>query len=291
MKADLSLLLITAIWGMSFVIIKNAVAAIDPYTFIALRFVLAFAMLALVFWRRLLRLDRPTLRAGVIAGVFLLAGFAFQTFGLQLVSASKGGFITGLSVVMVPFLAWRILSQTPSRNAVAGVVLATVGLLLLSLKDDWTMEYGDLLVLACALAFALHIVFIGKYAPRHDAMKLATVQIGFVAVTSSVLTIVFEGVPMALPSDGLAAAVFTGLVATALAYAIQNKAQVFTTPTHTALIFTMEPLFAALFAVVWAGELLTERVIVGGVLILAGMVVAEVPLERLARRQTTLPEL
>ncbi|MGQ9677133.1 MAG: DMT family transporter [Chloroflexota bacterium] len=277
LKADLSLLLVTAIWGTTFVIVKNAVATIDPYTFIALRFNLAFVVLALVFWKRLLRLDWPTLRAGIVVGIFLLAGFGFQTFGLQLVSASKGGFITGLSVVMVPFLAWRIVNQTPSRNAVVGVVLATAGLLLLSLKEDWTVEYGDLLVLACALAFALHIVFIGKYAPHHDALNLATVQLGFVAATSGVMALVFDGIPAGLPSDGLLAAVFTGVVATALAYALQNKAQVFTTPTHTALIFAMEPVFAALFAVVWAGESLTERAVLGGVLILGGMLVAEVP--------------
>lgn len=271
------MLLVTAIWGTTFVIVKNAVATMDPYTFIALRFTLAFVVLALVFWKRLLRLDWPTLRAGVVVGVFLLAGFGFQTFGLQLVSASKGGFITGLSVVMVPFLAWRIGNQTPSRNAVVGVVLATAGLLLLSLKEDWTMEHGDLLVLACALAFALHIVFIGKYAPHHDALNLATVQLGFVAATSGVMALALDGIPAGLPNDGLLAAVFTGVVATALAYAIQNKAQVFTTPTHTALIFVMEPVFAALFAVVWAGESLTERAVLGGVLILAGMLVAEVP--------------
>ena len=277
LKADLSLLLVTAIWGTTFVIVKNAVATIDPYTFIALRFNLAFVVLALVFWKRLLRLDWPTLRAGIVVGIFLLAGFGFQTLGLQLVSASKGGFITGLSVVMVPFLAWRIVNQTPSRNAVVGVVLATAGLLLLSLKEDWTVEYGDLLVLACALAFALHIVFIGKYAPHHDVLNLATVQLGFVAATSGVMALVFDGIPAGLPTDGLLAAVFTGVVATALAYALQNKAQVFTTPTHTALIFAMEPVFAALFAVVWAGESLTERAVLGGVLILGGMLVAEVP--------------
>lgn len=279
-EADLSLLLVTAIWGTTFVIVKDAVRTIDPYTFIAMRFVLAFVVLGVVFWRRMLRLSRRTVLAGMLIGVFLFAGFALQTLGLQLIAASKAGFITGLSVVMVPFLSWAMVGQPPSRGAALGVALATAGLALLSLREDWSIEYGDLLVLGCAVAFALHIVLVGRYAPQNDAMSLATVQVGFVALASSVTALLVDGLPAAVSGDGLAAAVFTGVVATALVFAIQNKAQVFTTPTHTALIFVMEPVFAALFACVWGGESLTQRAIIGCLLILAGMVVAEVRLGR-----------
>lgn len=283
LRADLSLLLVTMIWGTTFVIVKSAIELIEPCTFIALRFSLAFVVLAVLFWKRLLRLDRQTVLAGAVIGMFLVTGFFLQTFGLQYVAASKAGFITGLSVVMVPFLAWIVIGQAPARGAVLGVALATVGLGLLSLQDNWSIEVGDILVLACALAFALHIVLIGKYAPDHDAMSLATVQVGIAAIISATIALIVDGVPTTLPGEGMMAAIFTGVVATALVFAIQTKAQAFTSATHTALIFVMEPVFGALFASIWLSELLTPRALVGCVLILVGMLVAEVRKEAFLR--------
>ncbi|HID87633.1 MAG TPA: DMT family transporter [Anaerolineae bacterium] len=280
--ADLALLLVALIWGSTFVLVKEAVSQARPFSFIALRFALATLTMILLFRRRLRALGRRELLAGALIGVFLTAGYGFQTVGLQYTTASKAGFITGLSVVIVPFAAWLILGRRPAPNALVGVILATIGLALLSLQvgESLTIERGDLLVLACAFSFALHIVTVGAFAPRMDPLALATAQIGVVALASGALALTVEGGWSGFSGLVWFAALFTGLLATSLAFAVQTIAQVFTTPTHTALIFATEPVFAVLFGALLAGERLTGRALLGCGLILAGMLVAELGREK-----------
>jgi drug/metabolite transporter (DMT)-like permease len=275
--ADLALLLVALIWGSTFVLVKEAVSLVKPFSFIALRFALATLLMALLFGRRLRALGQRGLLAGALIGLFLTAGYGFQTAGLQYTSASKAGFITGLSVVIVPFAAWLILSHRPTPSALAGVILATIGLVLLSLQmgESLKIKWGDLLVLGCAFSFALHIVTVGVFAPHMDPLALATVQIGVAALISGALALTVEGGWSGFSGSVWFAALFTGLLATSLAFAVQTAAQAFTTPTHTALIFATEPVFAALFGTLLAGERLTGRALLGCGLILAGMLVAE----------------
>ena len=278
--ADLSLLLVTAIWGTTFVVVKEALQALPPFTFIALRFTLATVVLAALFGGRLRRLRWAELRAGVLVGVFLFAGFALQTLGLQVTRVSTAGFITGLSVVLVPVVAYFWLRHRPSVGTAVGVVGATIGLGLLCIRDDLSLAPGDLLVLLCAVAFALYIVAVGKFAPRMDALTLTMVQLGFAGLASWTVALAVERPAIALTPWLVGALLFTGVIATALVTCIQNVAQRFTSPTHTALIFTMEPVFAAFFAYIWLDEQLGGRAAIGAVLILAGMLAAELWPER-----------
>lgn len=271
--ADASLLLVTLIWGTTFVVVKEALTAVTPAAFLALRFLLATVALCLVAGPRLRRLSRADLRGGLLLGLFLFAGFFFQTTGLQTTSASAAAFITGLSVVIVPGLAWLTLGQRPSRAVWVGVILATVGLALLTLRETPLPQAGDLLVLLCALAFAGHIVATGALAPHSPPLALTTVQVATVALLS--LPLAGPSLTLALPGEVWAAVAFTGLGATALVFAVQTWAQRYTSPTHAALIFTLEPVFAALFAALVAGERLTPPALVGAALMLAGMLVAE----------------
>ncbi|MFQ5593863.1 MAG: DMT family transporter [Anaerolineae bacterium] len=277
LQADAALLLVSLIWGATFVMVKQAVTLVGPLTFIGLRFTLAAMAMVVLFHRRLQAIRRRELTAGALIGVFLFSGYAFQTAGLQYTTVSKTGFITGLYVVIVPLTAWVWLRRPPGWSALAGVVLATAGLALLTLKmgERVAIEYGDLLVLAGAVSFALHITSIGGYAPRMDALALATIQIAAAAVIAVSAALLVEA--PAWPIDGSVwfAAAFTGVLATCVALGIQNVAQAFTTPTHTALIFATEPVFAALFGVLLAGEWLSDRAWLGCGLIVAGLVVAE----------------
>jgi drug/metabolite transporter (DMT)-like permease len=291
--ADAALLLVTLVWGATFVMVKNAVSAFPVFSFLALRFALAtVALTPLVLWRRrqlaasapagpfagtaLLnpaRLRRIALPSLLIGGA-LFSGYAFQTSGLQLTTPAKAGFITGLSVVIVPVMAALLLRQSPSRNAWIGVGAAAVGLGLLSLTAHLRVQPGDLLILGCAFAFAAHIHLTGHFAPRHDPLLLTLGQVVAVAVFSGAAALIFDK-PAPLTGQILFAAAFTGLLATAAAFGIQTLAQRFTTPTHTALIFAAEPVFAGLFSFLLIGELLGPRQLIGCGLILAGMVVAE----------------
>lgn len=280
LQANAALLIVSLIWGATFVMVKQAVTHVGPLTFIGLRFTLASLAMTLLFHRRLRAVGRRELTAGGLIGVFLFGGYAFQTAGLQFTSASKAGFITGLSVVIVPFAAWAWLRRPPGWNALAGVILATAGLALLTLQINASLMVGpgDLLVLACAVSFALHITSIGSFAPRMDPLALATIQIATTAVITVPAALLTETPTWPLDGSVWLAVVFTGVLATCVAFAVQTMAQVFTTPTHTALIFATEPVFAALFGVLLAGEWLSYRAWLGCALILAGMLVAELRL-------------
>jgi len=282
--ADAALLVVTAIWGSTFVIVKDAVAAYPVFSFMALRFAFAvLSLLPLVLLRRRESatargsdnaINSPGLVASLLIGLALFAGYGFQTFGLQLTTPAKAGFITGLAVVIVPVVSALLLRQVPRWNAWLGVAAATSGLAMVSLQADFSVGPGDLLVLGCALAFAAHILLTGRFSPRHDPLWLTLGQVSVVGILSAVAAMAFEQRP-ALTGSVIFAAGFTGLLATSAAFGIQTLAQRFTTSTHTALVFAAEPVFAGLFSFLLIGEVLSARQLAGCGLILAGMVVGE----------------
>jgi drug/metabolite transporter (DMT)-like permease len=288
--ADGALLFVTLIWGSTFVMVKDAVADFPVFSFLALRF--AFATLVLlpfvVLRKRYAGAKvqggrstplRLRVSAPILIGVALFAGYSFQTAGLHLTTPAKAGFITGLSVVIVPLFAALILRQPPTRNAWLGVGLAVAGLGLLTLQAGLGVEFGDLLVLCCAIAFATHILLTGRYAPHHDPLRLTLGSLITVAVLSGAAALIFDRPPLdaaTLTSSVLFAAAFTGVLATSVAFGLQTVAQRFTTSTHTALIFAAEPVFAGLFSLLLIGEVMGPRQLLGCGLILAGMVVAEI---------------
>ena len=275
---ELAMVAVTAVWGSTFVLVRDAVALIPPFAFIAYRFLAAALLLAAVRPRR--TVGGPgdgvwgPLAAGAAIGLALFAGYGFQTVGLQYTTASNAGFITGLSVVLTPLLGAVLLRQSPGRWPLTGAILAAVGLAFLSLQ---TLEVrrGDALVLGCAVAFAAHILLLGRYAPRLDTYRLAVVQLG----TAGLLALVWAAAAGDLVAPASAevwvALAITSVVASAGAFLIQTRAQRELSPTRTAVIITMEPVFAGLFAFLVAGERLGGRGWLGAGLILAGMLIAE----------------
>ena len=289
LAADGALLFVTAVWGATFVMVQDAVTGFPVFAFLALRFSLAALLLLPWFLRSSqpatqrsagtvgpLRSDRwIALWPGIAIGLALAAGYAFQTFGLRFTTPAKAGFITGLSVALVPIGQAIFLRRTPGLNSIIGVGLATLGLALLSLNASLAINLGDLLVMGCAVAFAAHILLVGRFAPGWQPMRLAFVQIATVAVVTAALALIFER-PIGWPPPNVwFAAAFTGLFATALAFFIQSRAQQATTPTHTALIFAAEPVFAGIFSFLLIGEVFLPRQLAGAALIIAGMLVAE----------------
>ncbi|RME10444.1 MAG: EamA family transporter, partial [Ardenticatenia bacterium] len=214
-QADLTLVFITVIWGSTFVMVKNALDDVQPMTFVAWRFWIATLVLVLLFRQQARTISRAEWRAGMLIGLFLAMGYIFQTIGLQYTTSAKAGFITGLNIVLVPIFSAMLLRQAPGRWAVLGVILATVGLALLSLNADLTLQRGDAWVMACAVAFALHIVSISHFTARHSAISLAIVQIATVALAATLAAFVFEQPRVRLPLDTWGAIAFTGVVATA----------------------------------------------------------------------------
>jgi drug/metabolite transporter (DMT)-like permease len=271
------------VWGSTFVLVRDAVAQIPPFTFIAYRFLAAALLLAAIRPRLAAGGQPGLLAAGMVAGLALFAGYGFQTVGLQYTTASNAGFITGLSVVLTPLFAALLLRQPPGRWPVVGALVAAAGLALLSLQR-LEVHHGDALVLGCAVAFAAHILLLGRYAPRFSTYRLAIVQLA----TAGLGALAWAGVAgdLVVPSsvEVWVALAITSVVASAAAFLIQTRAQREVSPTRTAVIFTMEPVFAGLFGFLLAGERLSGRGWLGAGLILAGMLIAE-----LGGRQPTAP--
>jgi drug/metabolite transporter (DMT)-like permease len=274
LRWELGLVAVTAVWGATFVLVRDAVAQVPPSTFLAIRFLAAAALLAVLRPRPAVRLGRGLAVAGVVAGLALFAGYGFQTVGLQYTSASNAGFITGLAVVLTPLLAALVLRESPGRWPATGAVLAATGLALLTL-DRLEVRRGDALVLGCAFAFAVHILLLGRYAPRHDSYPLAVVQL----VTVGMLALAWAAGAGDLQVPGTAqvwvALAVTAVLASAGGFLIQTRAQRDVSPTRTAIILTMEPVFAGLFGFLLAGERLAGRGWLGAACIVAGRLVAE----------------
>jgi drug/metabolite transporter (DMT)-like permease len=212
--------------------------------------------------------------AGVVAGIALFAGYGFQTVGLQYTTASNAGFITGLAVVLTPLLAAVVLRERPRLGPALGAALAFAGLALLSLQH-LEVRRGDALVLGCAVAFAAHILLLGRSAPRYSSYQLAVVQLTTVGVLALGWSAVTGDLVAPVGAQVWVALAVTAVLASAAGFLIQTRAQREVSPTETAVILTMEPVFAGLFGFLLAGERLQARGWAGACCILAGMLVAE----------------
>ena len=275
LTADAGLAVVALAWGLTFVVVRGAVAQVPVMAFLAWRFALGAAALLPFSLRGLLRASRREWLAGGLIGVSLFAGYTLQTAALQWTTASKVGFITGLYVPLVPLLVWPLMRQKPGRNALIGVTLATVGLAMLSLRGGLSVGRGELLAMGCAVAFAWQVALIGHFAPRMNALALAQLQISVVAVASAVAA-GFGGESLwPVPSGVWGAVLFTGILATALLLWLQTVLQGMTSPTRAALVFILEPVFAAIFGWLLAGETLDLRGWIGSAMILLGMIVGQ----------------
>ena len=273
---DLLLLLVAFFWGTTFIIVKGAVSQVGVYEFLLLRFTLAFLLMVVLFFRRIWPIHPPTLLAGAILGAILFAAFAFQTWGLTVTTATITAFITGLNVIIVPILSIMLLRKPPAPLAAVGVLLAAAGLYVLTGEAPTQWTPGELLVFMCAVSVAFHILLTGYYAVHLQALALATWQLGTVAALSFGFSLARGTLDMHFPASVWAAAAFTALFATVFAFAVQTYSQRYTPPTRTALIFTAEPVFGALFAHWYGGEMLLKQHLLGGGLIFLGMVLAQI---------------
>lgn len=271
--ATAALVGVTAVWGSTFVVVKDAIARMPVMDFLAWRFVIAAVAMALARPRAVLALDPRGRRAGVLLGLALGAGYVAQTFGLQRTPATVSGFITGLFVVFTPLCAGVLLRRPVGRSAWLAVLVATAGLALLSLRG-LSVGTGEAITLLCAVAFALHIVGLGEWSSTPAAAGLAVVQLATVAV----LCVAAAATQTLRPPPDLGAwgaVLLTALAATALAFFVQTWAQAHLPPTRAAVVMTMEPVFAGVFGVAVGGDALGPRTVAGALLVLAAMYLVE----------------
>ena len=275
MPALLVLLAVTAVWGVTFVQVKDAVAVYPLFAFLDVRFAIAGGTLAVPGAGRLRSLGRAGVLAGALAGALLGAGYALQTAGLERTTVSSTGFITGMYVVCTPLLALAVFRTPVGRGAWLGVVLATVGLALLAGVHRGSLV-GDLLVLVGASVYSLQIVLMGRYAPRYDAIAFTLVEMLTAFGGLLAIALALRDLPFPHGWTVWGALLVTGVFASALAFLAQTWAQRRTTATRIALAFSMEPVWTAFFGFTLAGDRLGTTAWLGCGVIMAGIVVAEV---------------
>jgi drug/metabolite transporter (DMT)-like permease len=273
--ADLALLTVAMGWGFNFVVIKDAISRMGVLDYLLLRHIVATILLVALLPRSALRARGRDWLYGAVLGGVLFAAFAAQTIALQHTSPAHSGFITGLSVAMVPFLYWMIARRSPGWPQIGGALIATAGLGVLSLRGDWTMSWGDGITLLATVGFALQITATGFLAPRVKPATLAITQVAVATALLAVFTPFFEHVTLALSWRLWAAIFWTALMGTVYAFLVQFSAQRHTSSTHAAIILGLESVFAALFGIVFGMDHLSWRLLGGAVLILAGIVVVE----------------
>lgn len=287
-KGEISLLTVALIWGSGFVATDLALGALTATQVMAIRFSIAAVFIAVLFGRRVLPvLDRLTLRRGILLGVILNLSFLAQTVGLVFTTPSKNAFLTAVNVILVPFIAAVFArgSHRVERSGVIGALLAIIGIGLISLNLDGTVNVGDLLTLACAVGFAFHIYFTGDFVRRgSDAIALTLLQLG----TAALLSLAAVGLEMWLGlgqvkgqgsaslTGSILAAVYLGLLSTGIAFLLQTVAQQWTSQTRAAILMSTESVFGTLMSALILHERLSARMILGSAIVFAAILVAEI---------------
>ena len=275
-RADLGLLSVTVFWGSTFILSKQVLEVVPLPVFLFLRLTIAALVLNLYTLKFRKQWNRQVLLHGAILGGLLYLSYFFQMWGIQFTSASNAGFITGMSVVLVPVFGFLFFKYKPAVNVVFGIVFAVAGLLLLTGANPMQWNDGDLLVIVCALAVAFHVIFTGRFAPRNNVYLLTAMQLGTLAILTMLALSFSDFEWPQLQISHWWVLVYLGIFGTVYTFLMQTAMQRYTTTARTALIFAMEPVFAALFAYLIAGESLTISGWFGGLLIVLGMISAEI---------------
>lgn len=275
--ADLLLIFIALIWGSTFIIIKETLEKVDPIVFLSLRFLLAaFIMLPIVYYKRK-SLNPQSIMAGLMLGFGMCFVFIFQTVGLKYVSASITGFLTGLYIVFVPVLSLIFLKKRPYVASVFGVMLGAFGLYVISANSTVSFGMGELFVIVNAVGIAVHIILTDYYSRKYDTLVLTGLQIMFTGAVCTMYAFFDSGFNgLNIDNDVVFSVILTGIFATVVAFFIQTAFQKYTTPTKAAIIFTFEPVSAAVFGYFIGGEILTSKQYLGAGVIVLGILVSEI---------------
>lgn len=274
--ADGALLLVALCWGLNFVVEKHVLLKITPIMYLGIRFFLSAVIMSIVFNKRLRTIKREDIKGGLVVGLFMLLGFLTQTVGLVYTTPAKSGFITGSNVVMVPFLAYFLTKKFPGISQIVGAIVTFCGLGMISISENLTIAYGDLLTLLCAVCFAFQIAFTEHYVKKSDPINMAIVQVTLTGIVTLGMAKMEEPLFLDFGSIEVWAAILFGAVfCTAGAFVVQNIAQKYTSSTHAAVILCTESVFAGIFSFLFWQEPLTVKALFGFILIFIGVLITE----------------
>jgi len=270
-RADLALLLVCAIWGTTFALLRDSLRSIHPAELMALRFTIATIILLVAFPRRVFPLREQALQSGSWIGIFLATGYLTQIIGLATITASRSAFLTSTYILFTPFLAIPVAGEIPRLGELLGVALGFVGLTLFSADAGFSLRAGDLWTLACAASFGIQIVLTNVAGKKVDPVALSVVQMAVGAIAGWTIVLARGGFHTPWSQVPWGTLIYLAVVATAVVIALQAWALARTSPVRASMIFATEPIFAALFAVAFFGEGMSAREVLGAAVILLGV--------------------
>ncbi len=274
-KANVLMVIVTMFWGLSYTFMMMGLEALQTYNIVALRCTIAFIIAGLIFYKKMKNVSSKTLVYATIQGFLLFTVFALSLFALETTTASNAGFILSLTVVLVPIFTSIMERSLPSRAVSIAIVCTMIGVMILTIKDSFAFQVGDILVAIAAICYAIYLILNSRFTKSVDSIAYGVYQIGFAALFGIILTWLFETPALPSTSNSWIAILGLGVVCTAFCFIAQSVVQQYTSPTHTGLIFSLEPIFAALFASLFIGELITGQLLIGGAFILIGNLVAQ----------------
>ena len=275
-KGELLMLITALMWGSGFVGMTVGLEYLTVFQIMAGRFTLAAIILCVVFYKKLRILTKSVLWKGAILGSILFAAFVIQTYGLAYTTPSKNAFLTSINVLIVPLIAYVVYKRGFDRYEVIAAFIAVIGIGFLSLNDTFTINIGDILSILCAFAFAFDIFYTNVFVKKEDALALTIVQFVTAAILSTIGMVLLGEVPTTIAPEGVYVIIYLAIFCTFIAYVCQNVGMQYANPTKSAIILSMEALFGTLFSVWLLREVLTDRMIVGCVLILCAVLFAEI---------------
>ena len=290
-RADGILILVTLCWGVSYLLMDISLEELDPFTLNAFRFLGAFAIAALVSFKKIRTVNKTTLKYSLLVGFALVFVYIGATFGVKYTSLSNSGFLCALTVVFTPILAWLFFKKAPGKKLTFVVILCFIGIALLTLGDDFSinMEHlkGDLLCLMCAVAYAADLLLTEKAVSHEevDAYNLGIFQLGVTGALNLIMALIVETPQAPQTMEVWSAVIFLSVFCTGVAFVLQPVAQQYTTASHVGVIFTLEPVFAAVVAYFFAGEILSFKAYLGAALMLASIFIMEIDFKTLKKKK------
>lgn len=274
LQANLLIVLVALFWGSTYFLTKMAVAELEPFNLTALRFGTAFIITALFFFKRIRNADRTVIKYSIILGVLAVIAVLSMTFGVQYTTASNAGFLISLSVVMIPLISVVVLKKRIKVKLLLSVILATIGIVCLTLNEQLTINKGDILCILCATSFAVQVLIMERIPKSADSVAIGTLQLGITAVVNFILSFFLENftVPSDLKVWGVI--VILGVFCTAFCYIIQIYALKNTSAIQAGIILSLEPVFSAIFAYIFLGELLSKQGYIGAILLFISVILA-----------------
>nr|WP_317279303.1 DMT family transporter [uncultured Fusobacterium sp.] len=274
LQANFLIVLVALFWGSTYFLTKMAVAELEPFNLTALRFGTAFIITALFFFKRIRKADRTVIKYSIILGVLAVIAVLSMTFGVQYTTASNAGFLISLSVVMIPLISVVVLKKKIKAKLLLSVILATIGIVCLTLNEQLTINKGDILCILCATSFAVQVLIMERIPKTADSVAIGALQLGITAVVNFILSFFLENftVPRDLKVWGVI--VILGVFCTAFCYIIQIYALKNTSAIQAGIILSLEPVFSAIFAYIFLGELLSKQGYIGAILLFISVILA-----------------